>query len=373
MPHRTRAWSSRPVAHALRVALLLILLAVSRLPGEASRAAPGYQGRFAPGTVVALRGTPQLWFAGADGALHWGGDTRALADRAIAWGRRVELAVEPLRALPRGDPWLSAGLLQDDGVIYLPKWETGQDVPTLLLVRSITDLELFGIDGRNYGRLALERAEWEQRYGVPVDTCPPGELTRDTSAPDQPGQVLLADDFADAAAGMLPRLPRDPSQTRRGYQGGEYLLEALVPRIAPYVRVPGMYGGASIAVDARLVGETDGRVVLLGCRENTAGDRQYALLVDPGAGEFALWRDDGPGSHDLVRRAPSAALRRGHEVNRLELSCRGGTITVRINGTQVASVQDRTYGEGRLWIAVSPVGDIGTVAARLDNLVVTQQ
>ena len=35
------------------------------------------QGTFAHGTVVALHGTPHLWFADAHDVLHWGGDTRA--------------------------------------------------------------------------------------------------------------------------------------------------------------------------------------------------------------------------------------------------------------------------------------------------------
>ena len=35
------------------------------------------QGAFAHGAVVALQGTPHLWFADEHGVLHWGGDTRA--------------------------------------------------------------------------------------------------------------------------------------------------------------------------------------------------------------------------------------------------------------------------------------------------------
>ena len=55
---------------------------------------------FPHGTVVALQGTPHLWFADAQGVLHWGGDTRALAGRYINWNNRVEVGLEQLRALP---------------------------------------------------------------------------------------------------------------------------------------------------------------------------------------------------------------------------------------------------------------------------------
>ncbi len=120
---------------------------------------------FTHGTVVALQGTPHLWFADAEGILHWGGDTRALAGRQVNWNTRVEVSVEQLGALQRGDPWLSTGLLKDGDPIYLAKWETEWAAPQLLHIQSIRDVELFGINASNYGALVLERPVWESRSG----------------------------------------------------------------------------------------------------------------------------------------------------------------------------------------------------------------
>ncbi len=120
---------------------------------------------FAPGTVVALQGTPHLWFADDQGVLHWGGDTRALAGRNINWNNRVEVSLEQLRTLPGGDPWLSTGLLKDGDPIYFPKWETEWAAPRLFHIQSIRDVELFGINSSNYGALVLERPVWESRSG----------------------------------------------------------------------------------------------------------------------------------------------------------------------------------------------------------------
>ena len=120
---------------------------------------------FAPGTVVALQGTPHLWFADDQGILHWGGDTRALAGRNINWNNRVEVSLEQLRTLPGGDPWLSTGLLKDGDPIYFPKWETEWAAPRLFHIQSIRDVELFGINSSNYGTLVLERPVWESRSG----------------------------------------------------------------------------------------------------------------------------------------------------------------------------------------------------------------
>ena len=77
---------------------------------------------FVHGAVVALQGTPHLWIADEQGVLHWGGDTRALADRHINWSARAEVSLDGLRALEMGDPWLSAGLLKEGDPIYLVKW-----------------------------------------------------------------------------------------------------------------------------------------------------------------------------------------------------------------------------------------------------------
>ena len=124
------------------------------------------QQTFSHGAVVALEGTPHLWIADAQGVLHWGGDTRALAGKHVNWNDRTEVTLAQLRGLAVGDPWLSAGLLKDGDPIYLVKWESNWERPRLLHIQSIADVELFGIDGSNYGRFVLDRATWEARYGM---------------------------------------------------------------------------------------------------------------------------------------------------------------------------------------------------------------
>ena len=124
------------------------------------------QSAFTPGAVVALQGTPHLWIADQQGVLHWAGDTRALAGKHVVWSNRTEVTLVQLLELNRGDPWLSAGLLKDGDPIYLVKWETDWQQPTLLHIQSIVDVELFGINGSNYGNFVLDVATWEQRFGI---------------------------------------------------------------------------------------------------------------------------------------------------------------------------------------------------------------
>lgn len=130
------------------------------------------------GMVVSLQGTPHLWIADEHGVLHWGGDTRALAGKHIAWSNRVKVNLVGLLTLPIGDPWLSAGLLKSGDPIYLVKWESEWAVPKLLHIQSIADVELFGINGSNYGNFVLDQGTWEARYGIPADGLERGTLDR---------------------------------------------------------------------------------------------------------------------------------------------------------------------------------------------------
>lgn len=124
----------------------------------------------APGAVVGLAGTPHLWIADERGVLHWGGDTRALAGKHVNWNDRRDVSLAELQTFPIGDPWLSAGLLKDGDPIYQVKWETAWPLPQLWHIQRIEDVEIFGIWTANYGNYVLDKAVWEQRYGLDADT-----------------------------------------------------------------------------------------------------------------------------------------------------------------------------------------------------------
>jgi hypothetical protein len=124
-----------------------------------------------------LSGTPHLFINDTAGVLlHWGGDTRALAGRTIQWGNTCTLQLPQLEATARGDPWLSAGLPQVGPVIYQAKWEQDETEPTLLRIRTIDDVELFGINEANYGLFVQGRSDWEPRYGFQVGHLQVGPL-----------------------------------------------------------------------------------------------------------------------------------------------------------------------------------------------------
>ena len=153
------------------------------------------QGAFAHGAVVALQGTPHLWIADAQGVLHWGGDTRALAGKHVNWNDRRDVSLAELQTFSIGDPWLSAGLLKDGDPIYQVKWETEWPLPKLLHIQRIEDVEIFGIWTANYGNYVIDKAAWEQRYGIDAaslerqplaSAVPPGVTLTINRAPSTP-------------------------------------------------------------------------------------------------------------------------------------------------------------------------------------------
>lgn len=206
----------------------------------------------------------------------------------------------------------------------------------------------------------------------PAPTATPAPTPTVTPAA-RPGDVLLTDNFNDPAAGFLPRSSPDPARYLLGYADGEYMIRRVDASYtgASTADLPGIYGDASIAIDARLVGTPGNAYVRVSCREQAGTDSEYRLAVRPGSREFRLERRDRGRATALLDWRASPAIRDGNQTNRLELICAGDRITASINGVEVGSVADDTYKQGRMEIGLFSTGV--TSEARFDNLVVTQR
>ncbi|MGD9893470.1 MAG: DUF4397 domain-containing protein [Dehalococcoidia bacterium] len=275
------------------------------------------------------------------------GDRATLFD-AIGYGMMGDAVLDPgpitLRALPSGQggmPIAEKQLTADPGrsATVVLAGQTGSDHSRSLLIF-------------DHSRAAVSRPA-------------PGD-------PGAPGTVLVDETFADPASGLLPATAPATASLIYGYVDDEYSLRNLEVATQS-LAVPVDATNATIAVDARLIGDTTRRTVSVGCRfgSDTTGNRGYRLRVEPGAGVFRLVREDGTRDVFLRRDRVSPAIHRGNERNRLEITCAGNTITAAINGTVVTTVLDSTYGSGSLVIGVGARASGLTSEARFDNLVVT--
>jgi hypothetical protein len=244
---------------ALALALLAALGAAlaGRVGPPPPVAAQGACGALPEGGVLRLAGSPHLFVCGADGLLHWAGDTRALlqhqaAGGALDWdGLRTATRAE-LLALPRGEPWLSAGLLQAGDVIGLVKWETGAEPYVLTLPCRAADA-LFGLTDDALARLVHTPAAWAAEYGRPAPApslrddpdaaaagCAPAPATSATPAPSptptpqSSGGGGGAGPAPSATAGAAPAGAPGPAATvAPGAAGSGTALTGQGPGAAP--------------------------------------------------------------------------------------------------------------------------------------------
>ena len=208
--------------------------------------------------------------------------------------------------------------------------------------------------------------------GAPVASAAPATPPASPPAAQPSGEdILLSDDMESPDTGVLPELSAAVGSV--GYIGGEYRLRKADPEARGVIlaRLPGRFTDASLTIDARLVGETADRFVLTACREDPDRNVGYQFAIVPQTGAYGLFRSD---EDRLVTLASgrSAAILRDAATNRIELTCAGSTLSAAVNGARVASAEDATYREGRMFIGVTVSTDAlpATVEARLDNLVV---
>jgi hypothetical protein len=170
-PRTPSTRGGRPTTNrGLSRALLSLALAGSLLGGVvAVAAADGGPRAPVSGEILSLEQTPHLWTVDAAGTAHLASDPSALAAHAVPGAPRLEVSLDELRQMPRGEPYLSMALVKIGDFVYLPQEQAPGSAPVLRLIKSVDDLRLMGIGADNYGRLVLDRADWEARYGFNTD------------------------------------------------------------------------------------------------------------------------------------------------------------------------------------------------------------
>ena len=327
------------------------------------------QGVFAHGAVVALRGTPHLWIADQQGVLHWAGDTRALAGRHVRWDSRIEVTLAQLQGLNRGDPWLSAGLLKDGDPIYLVKWETEWPQPRLFHIQSIGDVELFGINGSNYGNFVLDLATWEQRFGIsaaglqrstlPAATAPPAPAaTPVPTVVSDPGTSLVIRyaglDWGRASSGRSEA--SETTITERGlrlrvfrldWQTWEYLSRTTGDFVfrATGVQTEGAGGGILL-----IIGDEE-ETGFLEFGIDRAWQSSYLSRYDPAVDEW----------HKLTSRFDVHNLPQRGQPFTLEVRVQGQQIRGSLNGNLLVEAHDVFYVPGYIAVGVTAYGYSGPV------------
>jgi hypothetical protein len=204
--------------------------------------------------------------------------------------------------------------------------------------------------------------------------APTGESAKPGAAS---GGILFSDALDAVATGRLARSSPQPANFVVGYASDGYLLQKVNPSFQGLVSVSvpgaaGTFDDSVMAVDAKVIDPTANRFVALACRDQSSANSGYRFSVVPASGQAAISRVDGGAATALVGPVDASALLRNQVTNRIELSCVGGNLNGRINGTEIASAQDGAYRQGGLLIAAgADTGGPLTVEAHFRNLMVT--
>lgn len=118
-----------------------------------------------------------------------------------------------------------------------------------------------------------------------------------------------------------------------------------------YVYNPFTYQDVSLTLNAENRGRNNNNVSLV-CRMNSDGTQWYEFSVESG-GVWYLYAVDG--KYNILDNGGTTALKQGREVNEYKMDCKGDEITLYINGTELKTVKDTTYGfnEGAVGFNIS--------------------
>ncbi len=187
-----------------------------------------------------------------------------------------------------------------------------------------------------------------------------------------PGTVLFSDNFE----GRHKLDSRENANLIERYVDGEYEVQKVSSGPGGYASaLPDTAADTTLAVDARLVGDLDGRYLAVNCRRgrSSSGPDGYALTVNVARGAVRLSKYEGGNVVTIDDWIPVPSIQPDESWIHLEMTCSGSIISAAVNGAQVAAVQDTTYTQGLSWLGTGTFdGKDNPSTARFDNLVVTQ-
>ncbi len=185
-------------------------------------------------------------------------------------------------------------------------------------------------------------------------------------------KALLEDSFNDTACGWGEY---DRAEASAGYVGSEYFVSVHQPNTSA-VAVPGIsVDNVTLQAEARLAGGSPNNNLGLVCRYQDM-EHFYAFMISSDGYYAIVQVADGAGyrilSGDGQNLLPSEAIETGPEaVNEIHAVCTGETLTLYVNGQQLASVSDDLFSSGDVGFIVSTYEE-GPTEVRFDNLIVLE-
>jgi hypothetical protein len=193
-------------------------------------------------------------------------------------------------------------------------------------------------------------------------------VTGATPAPASETGILFQDDFSDPGSGW------DQVSFGTGvtdYADGVYRIYVNEPTV-DYWANPGLnFGDVRVEVEATKVGGPDDNDLGIICRYQDTENFYFAVISSDG---FAgIVKADGGEQTPISSEAlePSDAVREGDATNTIRFDCVGDSLTLMVNGKQVATATDAEWADGDVGLVAGTFDTPGT-DVHFDNFVVRE-
>ena len=168
------------------------------------------------------------------------------------------------------------------------------------------------------------------------------------ATPPEPSPILYQDDFSDPSSGW----ERSAQGGRKDYYSGTYHINVLGENLFSWSVVQQSMGDVIVSVDVAFTGTAEIAEMGVICRMQNSSDFYFLSIRSDGAyGIFRMYQ----GSEYFVGMDGyqfSPAINTGLNTNHLEAHCIGDQLSLYVNGTHLASVQENSYQVGDLGVIV---------------------
>lgn len=186
--------------------------------------------------------------------------------------------------------------------------------------------------------------------------------------PERDGRVLFQDDFSDPATGWI----RVSAATGvSDYFDGVYRILVNEPNVDIWSK-PGLdIADVRIEVDAfKVGGDRDNRFGII-CRAVDDNSFYTFIISSDGYYGIGMINDNNYQLIGMEALQPSDAIQLGSALNHIRADCVGNTLTLHVNGMQIAQVQDATFASGDIGLIAGTYDTPGT-DIRFDNFILYQ-
>lgn len=190
----------------------------------------------------------------------------------------------------------------------------------------------------------------------------------DPSQPVQPpaSNVLYQDDFSNPNSGWPTAADADKAAA---YSNGQYVMSAFTTSQDVWAHPGQNFTDVSIEVDATKSGGPDNNDFGVICRFQNDDNFYFLIVASDGYQSIGKYENG-----DLIylsgdQMLPTDAVLPGTATNHVRGDCVGSTLTLYVNGQQVAQVTDTSFASGDIGLTVGTF-DEPNVAVTFDNFVV---